>query len=343
MKMKEAKFYSAGPNATVQCHLCPHGCRLKEGDTGICRVRQNTGGVLEAISYGHITSWGIDPVEKKPLYHFYPGSEVLSVGTYGCSFSCQFCQNWSIVHETGVPTLQVTPEELVERCLRERDQRNECIGLAFTYSEPLVWYEYVGEAAQLAKTHGLKTVLITNGYVQQKPWEELLPYVDAANLDVKSFRNDFYRSLCRGSLTPVKQAVQSAYEAKVHVEITTLLVEGLNDSEDEIQELSQWLSSLNAEIPLHLSRYFPAYQMDRPATSLEALEGARRIARQHLDYVYLGNVWGMEHHSTYCPKCDELLIRRKGLGISVRQLQGRRCQRCGWLLPIVGEAKNSGK
>lgn len=339
--MKEALFYSSPAEDVVQCHLCPHSCRLRDGEGGKCRVRRNRAGMLQATSYGSITSMGMDPMEKKPLYHFYPGSEVLSVGSSGCSLTCQFCQNWSLVHEEAPPTARLSVDQLVERCLVERERNWRCIGLAFTYSEPLVWYEYVREAAQLAKGHDLKTVLITNGYVQEAPWQELLPWLDAVNIDVKSFSEDYYRHICRGSLAPVKEAVRTAHQRGVHVEVTTLLVEGLNDSEDEVRGLARWLSSVGQDVPLHLSRYFPAYQMDRPATSVASLERAKRSAREYLHYVYVGNIWGWEHHSTFCPRCESLLIARKGLAVYPRQLEGRICSQCGWTLPIVGHVEET--
>lgn len=284
--MQEAKYYKKLDNELVWCHLCPQNCKIKPGRKGICRARQNQEGVLYTLNYGKLTSWGIDPIEKKPLYRFYPGSLIFSVGTFGCNFRCGFCQNWEIAHGDP-PTREVTAEELVEIALDAK--RSGSIGIAYTYSEPMIWYEFVYDTAKRAQQEGLKNVLVTNGFVQKEPFMELLPFIDAMNIDVKAFTDEFYRKTCGGQLDPVLRTVELAHKS-CHVEITTLVVPGMNDSEEEISSLVDWIASLDPSIPLHLSRYFPRYKFDLPPTPVATLKRAKEIALEKLKYVYLGNV-----------------------------------------------------
>ena len=282
--MREALYYSKHEKGLL-CSLCPKNCLIKDQETGFCRTRRNVGGTLYAANYGACTSYALDPIEKKPLYHFYPGSYILSIGTWGCNFSCQFCQNWQIA-QAEAEFQELSPEDVVEAA-KEAGPRN--IGIAYTYSEPAVWYEFVFDTARLARGAGLKNVLVTNGYISHEPLAELLPYIDAMNIDVKAFNEDFYHKICAGSLAEVKGTVEQAAR-HCHVEITTLLVPGLNDDPEEIEALSAWLASISPAIPLHLSRYFPRYKLDIPPTPLATMEKARDAARHHLQYVYLGNV-----------------------------------------------------
>lgn len=252
---------------------------------GRCRVRQNQNGELMSLNYAEISSIGLDPIEKKPLYHFCPGEMILSVGTWGCNLQCDYCQNSGIVH--GYPPVVYTkPHELSELAVR---QGSTNIGVAYTYSEPLVWFEYVIDAATEVKKSGLKNVLVTNGFLNSEPLDELLPLIDAMNIDVKAFRPEFYRKICAGELDPVKRFVEKAAMA-CHVEVTTLLIPSMNDGVEEIDELAQWLANINAEIPLHFSRYFPRYRMELPPTPVESLLRARQIAEKYLRNVHLGNV-----------------------------------------------------
>lgn len=280
---KVAKFWQSDDDV-VNCNLCPQNCKLKEGVVGICRTRQNVGGELHSLNYGLISSYGLDPIEKKPLYHFYPGSYILSVGTFGCNLKCQFCQNHSIAH--GEPdTIKVTSEELIQKALMYEN----CIGLAFTYNEPTVWYEFVYDTCVMSKSGGLKNVLVTNGFINQEPLVELLPYIDAMNIDVKAFNNDFYKTYCKGNLNSVKSTVEISAK-HCHIEITTLIIPGLNDNANEIKELSAWLSEISPDIPLHLSRYFPNYKMNISPTPKETLFDLQKEAKKHLKNVYIGNV-----------------------------------------------------
>jgi len=332
--MHEAKFYEKTGDEQVRCHLCPHNCRLPEGRTGLCRVRRSEGGKLYTLNYGRISSSGLDPIEKKPLYHFYPGSQIFSVGTFGCNFHCRFCQNWEIAHGEPV-TEEVSPERLVEIAIKARDHSGS-IGIAYTYSEPLVWYEYVYDSAKLAHENGLKNVLVTNGSVHEEPLRQLLPYIDAMNIDVKAFTGDYYKKVCRGDLEPVMRTVEIAH-GRCHVELTTLLVPGMNDGEEEIGALVDWVASLDEAIPLHFSRYFPRYKMELPPTPLETLARARELAHRKLKYVYVGNAWelGEDVNNTRCPVCQNLLVRRAGYRVTVPGLKGRTCKECGTRIEIV--------
>lgn len=332
--MREAKWYQALDDAEVLCRLCPHHCRLKPGETGICRVRSNEEGIMRTRNYGLCTSLALDPIEKKPLYHFYPGKNIVSLGTVGCNFRCAFCQNWHLAH--GDPGLsEITAGELVEAA--EKVQDKDCIGIAYTYSEPTVWYEFVLESAAQAREAGLKNVLVTNGFINKQPLEELAPFIDALNIDVKGFSLAFYRKLVQGDYRPVLKTAELARGLGCHVEITTLLITGLNDSEEEIRSLVDWhRQALGPDVPLHFSRYYPNYQLDLPATPLETLARARDIAREKLHYVYLGNAPELHGSDTYCPQCGELVISRTYYRTKLVGLQGNKCRYCGYALAIVG-------
>lgn len=285
--MKQAMYYEKCEDEKVHCYLCPHNCIIKPDNLGVCKARKNIKGELFSLNYGKIASWSMDSIEKKPLYRFHPGSYILSAGTFGCNLKCSFCQNWSIAHEKP-DTIDVSPEALVKKAKEMKIENN--IGIAFTYNEPSIWYEFVYETARLAKEEGLKNVLVTNGFISEEPLKALLPYIDAMNIDVKAFTADFYNKICKGSLENVKKTVEIAAEY-CHVEVTTLVIPGLNDDIIEIEEMCQWLASISPEIPLHLSRFFPNYEMqDRLPTPKETLIKAGKKARECLKYVYLGNI-----------------------------------------------------
>ncbi|MGB9803090.1 AmmeMemoRadiSam system radical SAM enzyme [Desulfofundulus sp.] len=288
--MQEALFYEKGDGGIAFCRLCPRFCKIREGNTGFCRVRKNQQGTLYTLNYGRVSSYGLDPIEKKPLYHFYPGSDIFSLGSVGCNLHCGFCQNWQIAH-ADPRTVYLSPEEAVAAAKEQVARGYPCVGLAYTYNEPFVWYEYVYDTARLARKEGLKNVLVTNGYVNEEPLRRLLPYIDAMNIDVKGFSGEYYREVCAGHLEPVLRTVEFAH-GHCHVELTTLLVPGLNDSEEEIRRLVDWVAALSPDIPLHFTRYFPNYKFDLPPTPLETLKRAREIALEKLHYVYLGNVPG---------------------------------------------------
>jgi pyruvate formate lyase activating enzyme len=332
---REAMYYERLEDKSVICGLCPHQCRIAPGRYGICRVRNNIEGTLYAHNYGRISALAMDPMEKKPLYHFYPGKYVLSIGTVGCNLRCSFCQNHHIAQQgidggAGSSRLYEASEAyLLSLCRQEED----CIGIAYTYNEPGIWYEYVLDTARYIKGKGYKNVLVTNGYIGDKALAELLPYIDAMNIDVKGFTEGYYREVCGGSLEPVKRSVEAA-AGMCHVEVTTLIVPGYNDSEAEINELSGWLASINPSIPLHLSRYFPMYRMEAEPTPVETLRRLKAAAGKNLEYVYLGNLRG-EDTNTYCPSCNALLVDRSG-GIFLEHLDEGACSKCGKGIDIVG-------
>lgn len=271
----------------VQCLLCPHVCLIAPQEKGRCRVRQNINGELFSTNYGMVTSIALDPIEKKPFKRFLPGSHVLSMGTFGCNLACQFCQNWTISQSGDHPARFVSPQEACDLAQRALPEGN--IGLAYTYSEPTVWYEYVLETAKLVRKANMKNILVTNGFINPQPLRGLLPYIDAVNLDVKAYTDKFYHDICSGSLNPVLRNAK-LFAGSCHLEITTLLIPGLNDGDQEIAALAEWLSGINENIPLHLSRYFPNYKMELPPTPLATMYRAKETAEKYLKYVYLGNV-----------------------------------------------------
>ncbi|MHB1126624.1 MAG: AmmeMemoRadiSam system radical SAM enzyme [Bacillota bacterium] len=331
--MRLAEYFNKLPDNVVQCLLCPRECRIMPGKRGECRVRENRNGELTALNYGLCTSWGMDPIEKKPLYHFFPGTQILSVGTKGCNFHCDFCQNWAIAHDEP-KMIDLAPERLVEAARQAGG--NGCIGIAYTYSEPLVWFEFVLEAAALAHREGLKNVLVTNGFIHQEPLKKLLPFIDALNIDVKGFSEEFYRKYVHGSWQPVLRTAETSYQWGCHVEITTLLIPGLNDGRDEIAALVGWLAgSLGPKVPLHFSRYYPNYKLNLPPTSAETMRKALELAREKMHYVYLGNVAEADSSDTLCPQCGHLLIHRHYYTVEITGLDGMLCIRCGARQNIV--------
>ena len=272
-----------------QCTLCFHQCQLNEGQVGFCRARKNVNGLIIPLNYGKITSLALDPIEKKPLHQFYPGSKILSIGSFGCNLRCPFCQNYEIAmsDEVGVPSIFMSPAEVVKKAVELIEEGN--IGIAYTYNEPLIAYEYVLDCARLAHEQSLKNVLVTNGSISEKPLSELLPYIDAMNIDLKGFTEAFYRKL-NGDLQTVIRFIQLSY-TECHVELTTLIIPGENDSEADMEAEAKWIAGLDPEIPLHITRFFPRYQwIDKEPTSKEVLYRLADIARKYLTHVYVGNV-----------------------------------------------------
>lgn len=282
--MKEALYYEKKENLKVKCLLCPKYCMIEPGEIGHCRVRKNIDGTLYALSYGKVTGFHLDPIEKKPLHNYKQGSIVFSFGSYGCNLRCQFCQNYEIAH--GNPrTVDMTSDEVIKKA--KEDSRS--IGIAYTYNEPLINYEFTLACAKKAKEKNLDNILVTNGFINEAPLKALLKYIDAMNIDLKAFNNEFYKEICDGSIETVKNNIVES--AKVtHVEITCLVIDGLNSNQDEILDMVQWIASIDKNIPLHLSRYFPRYKMKRPATKVDTLLKLYKIAKEHLNHVYLGNI-----------------------------------------------------
>ena len=273
---------------TLRCELCFHHCTLAEGERGFCRAREHRDGAIRPLNYGKITSLALDPIEKKPLRRFYPGSRILSVGSFGCNLRCPFCQNYeiSMAGEGDVETVALSPAELAERAEALRPRNN--IGVAYTYNEPMVSYEYVRDCVQAVRAREMKNVLVTNGTIAEWAWRELLPWVDAANIDLKGFTAEWYRRL-GGDVETVKRSIRLAAE-QIHVEVTTLLVTGENDSAEEVEALARFLAGIRPDIPLHLSRFFPRYAMTgRPPTPVETIYRRAEEASQFLQYVYTGN------------------------------------------------------
>ncbi len=326
--MREADWWEKLEDGKVHCLLCPQDCRIRPGKAGFCRVRVNVDGVLYAAKYGRCASYAMDPIEKKPLYHFYPGTYIFSLAAFGCNLRCRHCQNWELSQGDG-EDIEMSPAQAVDIAEKWHHPRHRCIGLAYTYSEPLVWYEMVRDTARIARERGLKNVLVTNGYVREDPLRELLPLVDAMNVDVKGFTSRFYRQVCSGRLEPVLRTVETVHGAGCHVEITTLLIPGLNDGPEEIEALVEWLAGVSPDIPLHFSRYFPNYKLTLPPTPLESLKLARDIAARRLHHVYVGNAWEIDASETLCPTCGTTLVSRQGFTASLEELEGEKCRKCG--------------
>ncbi len=328
---KEAFYWQPLEEGKVKCLLCPRECVIRPGNRGFCRVRTNQEGTLYTQGYGQTISLSMDPIEKKPLYHFYPGSYILSVGPNGCNLSCVFCQNWQI-SQTDVPTKYVSPEKLVDWAIYHHS-----VGVSFTYSEPLIWFEYILDVARLGRPRGLKTVLVTNGVINPDPLEDILPWVDAMNVDLKSMRDEFYKRLCLGPFRDtVLHTIKRSHEAGIHIEVTNLIIPGHNDSQADIQELIDWVAAVSVQIPLHFSRFFPHYQLrDVPPAPIETLAMAREMALKKLNYVYVGNVWNQEWGTTYCPDCGKALIVREGYSLPEVFLKNGTCPNCGKKIPVV--------
>jgi len=321
--MKEARYYEKLDGSRVHCLLCPQDCRIADGKVGFCRVRKNEGGTLYSLIYGEVTSVALDPIEKKPLYHFHPGSDVLSIGTWGCNFRCPFCQNWTI-SQVQAETRSITSQELVRLARRESP-----LGIAYTYNEPFIWFEFVFDTAQAMRDAGMKNVLVTNGYVNEAPLRELLPLIDAMNIDLKSFRDEFYQKLCRGRIEHVLRTLEISRKA-THIEVTNLVIPGHNDSENEFREMAAWVAErLGPDTPMHLSAHTPRYELKAPPTPPATLLKAREIFAAKLQHVYLGNVLTQNGTSTKCHSCGKVLIERSGYNTRVVGLKGEVCAGCG--------------
>ncbi len=319
----EAPFYHSDDSRLV-CEICPRGCKLREGQEGYCRSRMNIGGKLYATNYGRTASVALDPIEKKPLYHFRPGELILSVGPNSCNLSCKFCQNWEI-SQSRIPTREVTAIELADVA-----QQHGSTGIAYTYTEPLMWYEFVRDCGAEFHKRGMANILVTNGYINPEPFAKLIPLIDAMNVDLKSMDDSFYRRLCGGvRLQPVLDTITAAYKAGIHVELTQLLIPGENDSEEQINRTLHWVAELGRDIPLHFSRYFPRYKMHTPATKSETLERAYQLAKRELQWVYVGNIALNVGAHSECPHCGEVLVERWGYTTKVRGLRGNSCGKCG--------------
>jgi pyruvate formate lyase activating enzyme len=312
--MKKASYSTVLDTERVRCDLCPHHCVMTEGKRGLCLTRQHLHGELVSLNYCRPVSSHIDPIEKKPLYHFYPGSEIYSSGPNGCTFKCTFCQNCEIA-QSIVPTEEITADAFAKAVID-----SGTIGIAYTYSEPYIWFETIMEVGSIVKEHGLKNVMVTNGYMEPDPLADLLRIVDAMNIDIKAIRQDFYKNMCKATLEPVLRTCETV-KKHCHLEITNLVIPGQNDSEEEFRELTDFVAgNLGRDTPLHFSRYFPRNRATFPPTPEKTLLTAWKIAREKLDYVYIGNIDAGDKANTYCPSCNTLLILRSGY--SARLMEG---------------------
>lgn len=328
--MTEARLWQELNEQQVQCRLCSHYCLLKSDEYGKCGVRVNQQGRLKTLVYEQVAAMNMDPVEKKPLFHFYPGSKSFSIGTMGCNLACDFCQNSSLSQgpkQTGqVYGQQAGPEELVRAA-----RHYQAASISYTYSEPTIFFELVQDTARLAKEQGLQNILVSNGFMSRQCLQELEPLVDAINVDLKAFRDEFYTQYCSARLKPVLQNLKTINDMPWWLEVTTLIIPGLNDSQQELQELSRFIAQeLGPEVPWHISRFHPAHKMqDRGSTPLQTLEKAYDLGKQSgLHYIYLGNVFLHNSESTYCPNCGKVVIERSGFSLRSKNLLQGRCASC---------------
>ena len=325
---EKLRFYNMDENH-IRCKLCPHNCLLGENKFGACSVRTVKNNVPVAINYGEVTSANVDPIEKKPLYHFKPGKDILSVGTFGCNMKCSFCQNYEI-SQNKPATEFIEIDKLINLIINIPNN----VGIAFTYNEPFMWYEYIYDVAKRIKEYdkNISVVLVTNGYVNKEPLEKILPFIDAMNIDLKGFTNRYYNDICKANIQPVLETIKIASKS-THVEITTLMVSDENDSVEEIVEIAKFIADIDKNIPLHLSRYFPTYKMKNPPTMVENIMKAKEEASKYLNYVYVGNIAGVDNN-TYCPNCGYNLITRDIYSTQI-YIHGDKCPNCKDYINII--------
>jgi pyruvate formate lyase activating enzyme len=336
--MREAMLYTKLADSQVRCNLCAHRCVIAEGKRGICQVRENRGGTLYTLVYGSTIAQDVDPVEKKPLFHFYPGTTAYSVATPGCNFRCHWCQNWAI-SQTPREQHLIVGEKASPEQIAAAAQRAGCRSIAYTYTEPTIFFEYAYETARLAHEAGLNNVFVTNGYMTTQMLDVIHPYLDAANVDLKAFRDETYRKYIGARLQPVLDSLKAMRQLGVWLEVTTLVVSGINDELAELRDAAQFIAhQLGEDTPWHISRFFPAYGMtDVPPTPIESLCRAREIGlAEGLRYVYIGNVPGEASQDTFCPACGSTLIQRRGYGVFVDRVRDGRCPDCGVQIAGVG-------
>lgn len=321
-------FYEKLDEKKAKCFLCAHHCQIKEGKRGICYVRKNIDGTLYSLVYGKVISMNIDPIEKKPLFHFLPASTSFSIATVGCNFRCEHCQNFEISqypkeHE-DIAGHSVTPEDIVEAAAR-----NGCESISYTYTEPTIYFEFAYDCAKLARERGIKNVFVSNGYTTPEATRVIAPYLDGNNIDLKG-NDDFYKKLCGARLEPVKETIRLMKELGVWVEVTTLIIPDYNDSEEDLRDIAGFIKSVDPYIPWHVTQFYPTYKLtDKPRTPVKILRRAREIGFEAgLKYVYEGNVPGEGGENTYCPDCRELLVTRYGFRITEDKIKGGKCPRC---------------
>ena len=334
--MKEARVYRKLDDEKVECLLCAHNCRINPGKRGLCGVRENRDGTLYSLVYGKIIAEHVDPIEKKPLFHFLPGTRAYSIGTVGCNFRCAHCQNFEISqmphnHEGRIAGRDCTPESIVAAAVK-----TGCQSIAYTYNEPTIFFEFAHDTAVLAQQERIKNVFVSNGYMSEATATRIAPYLDAINIDLKGFTDSFYKKICGARLQPVLDTIRRMKEAGVWLEVTTLVIPTLNDSDEELRNIARFIKSVGPDIPWHVTRFFPTYRLKKlPPTDLESLQRAREIGLEEgLHYVYEGNVPGRGSENTYCPGCGRVLIERTGYHIESRSgVETGRCPECGVHIP----------
>jgi pyruvate formate lyase activating enzyme len=334
--MMEAMVYEKLENGEVRCHLCAHNCLIKKGQRGICAVRENTDGTLYSLVYGKVIALNIDPIEKKPLFHFLPGSTSLSIATVGCNFRCKHCQNYEISQlprerKFSIPGKDMSPEDVVNAALA-----NHCESISYTYTEPTIFFEFAYDCAKLARDKGIKNVFVSNGYTGQEAVRLIAPYLDANNIDYKG-SGKFYKELCGAKEGPVKDTIRLMKELGVWVEVTTLIIPDYNDSEEDLKNIAGFIHSVDPAIPWHVSQFHPTFQLlDKPRTPVSKLRQACEIGyRTGLKYIYEGNVPGEDRESTFCPSCNQKLIHRIGYRILEDRMTGDKCPKCGNIIEGV--------
>ncbi len=328
--MKPAMLFEQIEDKKVLCRLCHHMCRISDQKSGRCNVRQNMDGRLYTLAYGRAVASHIDPIEKKPLYHFLPSSLTYSIGTAGCNFKCSFCQNWQISQavkkkDQSLPGIPMSPEQIVAAAVE-----NNCRSIAYTYTEPTIFFEYAYYTARLAKAKGLKNIFVSNGYMTKEAIDAISPFLDAINIDVKAMNETFYKNICQGKLQPVLDNIRYVQKADIWLEITTLIVPGANDKEEELRELAKFIAGVDPDIPWHISRFHPDYQHTHsPATPFSVMESAYNIGKeQGLHYVYMGNIIDADK-DTRCPQCGHKVIERSSGQVKINPATKNRCPGCG--------------
>jgi len=328
--IKEAMLWRAGEEGKAECFLCAHRCPIAPGRFGVCGVRQNREGKLFTHVYGEVIAAHIDPIEKKPLYHFLPGTTSFSIATIGCNFRCPFCQNWQISQAAKKEKERgggqaLSPPEIVAAAVRRG-----CRSISYTYTEPTIFFEYAYDTAKLAHEAGLANVFVTNGYMTAEALRAIRPYLDAANIDLKAFREETYKKVCGARLAPVLDSIRLAHELGIWIEVTTLVVPGMNDGDEELRSIARFIASVSPDIPWHISRFHPDFKYtETPATPVETLRKAASLAKEAgLKFIYIGNVWG-EAEVTNCPHCGKGLIRRSGFAVEENRIKDGKCYSCG--------------